>query len=276
MGGLVWLASYPKSGNTWVRIFLHNLITDSQESYDINKMSVLSVGEFAAGWYKDFLDKPVSEASVEEMASVRSRAHGKIAGATNGLIFVKTHNAMIVHGGTPTITPEYTAGAIYIVRNPLDVAVSYSHHLGLDIDSTIQLMNTSSAASPATDRMAYQVFGSWSEHVLSWTRKPAPSLFVIRYEDILAGPEIPFSALAEFLYLRPTARQLERAIENASFDKVRLQEEEQGFSERSEKSDRFFRKGESGQWKDVLSDHQVQAIVDAHHEQMIRFGYLRA
>src|SRR5690348_6276843 len=128
-GGLVWLASYPKSGNTWTRHFLHSLIRPGDKSHDINAMNSLTTGDSAALWYKPFLEKPVEESSEEEIAAARPRAVKRIAESTERLVFVKTHNALVNHHGTPMIEPAVTAGAIYIVRNPLDVAISYARFM---------------------------------------------------------------------------------------------------------------------------------------------------
>jgi hypothetical protein len=276
MGGIVWLASYPKSGNTWIRAFLHNLIFKTEESYNINQINLLSVGDSAREWYEDFLKKPDRDWGISETAAARPRAHARIAGLTDGLIFVKTHNALVTHGGTPMVSPELTAGAIYIIRNPLDVVVSMSHYFDMDIDSAIGLMNRSFEVRPSDDKVVYQMWGSWSENVASWTRKTDPSLFVMRYEDLLTDPMIPFAALVEFLRLRPTRREFEKAIENSSFEKLQAQEIEHGFAEMPSPTGRFFRKGVAGQWKEVLSKDQIRAIVHAHYEQMSRFGYMPA
>jgi hypothetical protein len=274
MGGIVWLASYPKSGNTWVRAFLHNLILKTEESYDINKINLLSAGDSAKEWYDEFLDKPSNECSIDEIAAARPKAQAKIASLTEGLIFVKTHNALVTHAGTPMITPEITAGAIYIIRNPLDIVVSLSHYLKVDIDSAIDIMNRSFETQSGNEKTIYQIWGSWSENVATWTKKLDPSLFVMRYEDLLADPMIPFAALMEFLYLRPTRRQLERAVENSSFERLQAQEREHGFVEMPSATGRFFRKGAVGQWKEVLTKNQVRTLLHAHYEQMARFGYM--
>ena len=269
----MWLASYPKSGNTWIRAFLHNLILRAELSYDINKINLLSVGDSAKEWYEEFLQKPYADWTIEEIAAVRAKAHARIAGLTDGLIFVKTHNALVAHAGIPMVSSELTAGAIYMIRNPLDVVISLSHYLDMDLDSSISVMNESLVARSGNENVVYQVWGSWSENVATWTRKLDPSLFVMRYEDLLMDPAVPFTALVEFLYLRPTRRELEKAIENSRFDALQAQEQKHGFVEMPS-SGQFFRKGTSGQWKELLSKNQIQAVVDAHYEQMSRFGYL--
>jgi hypothetical protein len=273
MGGIVWLASYPKSGNTWVRAFLHNLIFKKEESYDINKINLLSVGDSAREWYEEFLSKTWQDWGMGETAAARPRVHSKIASLTDGLIFVKTHNALVTHAGSPMISPALTAGAIYIIRNPLDIVVSMSHYFDMDLDSAITMINRSFEPRPSNEKVVYQMWGSWSENVATWTRKLDSSLFVLRYEDLLEDPMIPFSALVEFLYLCPTRRQLERAVENSGFKNLQAQEQEHGFVEMPTPG-QFFRKGVSGQWRELLNQSQIQAVVDAHYEQMSRFGYL--
>jgi hypothetical protein len=274
MGGIVWLASYPKSGNTWIRAFIHNLIFRAEESYDINRINLLSVGDSANEWYEGFLAKTWRDWSVEETAAARPQVHAKIAGLTNGLIFVKTHNALITHAGTPMISPELTAGAIYIIRNPLDIVVSMSHYFDMNLDSAIALINQSFEPRLGDQNVVYQMWGSWSENVATWTRRLDQSLFVMRYEDLLTDPMLPFAALVRFLYLRPTRRELERAVENSSFEKLQVQELVHGFAEMPSTTGRFFRKGLAGQWKEALTKKQVRAIVHTHYEQMSRFGYL--
>lgn len=273
MGGLVWLASYPKSGNTWTRHFLHSLLRSPGKPHDINRMNMLTTGDSGARWYQPFLDKKLTECSDEQIAAARAQAQRKIADSADGLVFVKTHNAMVRHLGAPMIEPSVTAGAIYIVRNPLDVAISYAHFMGGTIDGAIAQMNAKGALIPTGEKAAYQYYGSWSEHVFSWTRRPMRQLHVMRYEDMLEKPRETFGRLATFLRLAPTRGEIEAAIDASSFDKLKEQEDEAGFREKPEKAERFFREGRAGQWREVLSAAQVEAVTSANREQMERFGY---
>ncbi|HZU62358.1 MAG TPA: sulfotransferase domain-containing protein, partial [Novosphingobium sp.] len=207
------------------------------------------------------------------VAAVRPQAIRTIARATDGLVFVKTHNALVAHLGTPMIDMSVTAGAVYVVRNPLDVAISYASFMGVSIDRAIELMNTDGSIIENTDKHAYEYRGSWREHVNSWTRRPARQLHVMRYEDMLEKPLEAFTKLGNFLRLGRTRRQIEAAIAASSFEKLQQQEEEAGFRERPETMERFFRAGKAGQWRDVLCAAQIDAIVAANAEQMARFGY---
>ena len=275
--GIVWLASYPKSGNTWTRVFLHNLIKEVSEEGDAENINAL--GRFTAGvngkeLYEKVLGFVPTNEHRNEIAAVRHEVQRRAADFFDGLLFIKTHQALVVDRGTTTVNFEVTAGAIYIVRNPLDVAISYSHHLGCSIDRTIEIMGTHNAELPVTEKQVHEVYGSWSQHVLSWTRKPHQAIYVMRYEDMLAEPEKAFGGLARHLLMSPDPAQLSAAIERSSFSNLRAQEDHDGFEERPAHAERFFREGRADQWKETLTKPQVDRIVNDHHEQMTRFGYL--
>jgi len=273
MGKILWLASYPKSGNTWLRVFLHNLFRDPNEPYDINKLHEFCSADYVAAWYQQILQKPSLEMTPEEVATVRPQVHEALTRVHPDTVFCKTHNALVVSHGSEMITMTHTAGAIYVIRNPLDVVISYAHHYGLDIDTAIEALNLPGQTMPNSKQHVYQIFGSWSENVKSWTANPHPALHVVRYEDMTSQPLETFGSVAAFLGLRPTRQRLERAIQNSSFGELQKQESESGFEERSDKSDRFFRKGQVGQWRDILTPAQVDLLVENHKEQMQRFGY---
>jgi hypothetical protein len=274
MGGLVWLASYPKSGNTWMRNFLHNALTSGHEAHDINKMRHLTTWDSASTWYASLLDKPLHKCSKQEVAEIRMQANQRIAESTDGLVFVKTHNAMVADRGYAMVNPSVTAGAVYIIRNPLDVVVSYSHHLSFSIDETIEYMALTGAQHANTKKMAYEVQSSWSENVYSWTHKNNPSLYVVKYEDMLENTQNTFKDLLSFLQIKLDEQGLLTAIEASSFKKLKQQEQRHGFEEKPKNAKEFFRKGVVDDWKNVLSNRQVDKIVSAHEQQMTRFGYL--
>jgi len=275
--GLVWLASYPKSGNTWTRAFLSNLaaiLSGESAELDVNSIGRFSAGENFTALYEELLGFTPTEKHRKEIAAVRHAVQKSIADGYNGLVFVKTHNGLVLDQGRSIINFEVTSGAIYIVRNPLDVAISLSHHLGVTIDDAIATMRTPDVTTPINDKRVHEIWGSWSQHVESWTRKAHPAIYVMRYEDMLSDPQKTFGGLAGHLLLDATLSQLDLAIERSSFAKLRDQEEKTGFVEKSEKTERFFREGRAGQWKEVLKSRQVDRIVKHHREQMSRFGYL--
>lgn len=274
MGKVIWLASYPKSGNTWLRAFLHNLFRKPGEAYDINRLIDFCTSESALGWFIEVAGGPVKDMGMAEIAQLRPKVHRRLTQIFPDNVFAKTHNALVESHGVPTVTMEYSAGAIYVIRNPLDVVISFADHYGRSIDEAIEMMGRSGLTSGMTNKHVHEVLGSWSEHVESWTGRPNPGLHVMRYEDMLDRPQQVFGAVTRFLGLDPGEDRLHRAIEQSSFENLRRQEDAKGFVERSEASERFFRSGRAGQWRTVLTPAQVQAIAAAHEIQMRRFGYL--
>lgn len=273
MGGIIWLASYPKSGNTWARAFLHNLLMNSQEPVDINAFNRFSASEARAKLFNRFDPRPLTTWTNKEVMETRAKVHEYLTKVSPDSVFVKTHNFLGEYEGLPLITMEYTAGAIYIVRNPLDVAISFAHHFGISIDDAIDQMSHPVMGTPTTNLVARQVYGSWSINVESWTKDPVRSLHIMRYEDMYAEPLRAFGALVKFLGVNPPPERLERAVENSSFKILQQQEQEHDFIERTEHS-QFFREGRPGQWREVLTRDQVERIVAAHRPQMARFGYV--
>jgi hypothetical protein len=277
--GIVWIASYPKSGNTWIRAFLHNLtrlLNGETGEQDINEMARFSTWELDKARYAHFLGfEPDNALHRAEIAATRHAVHQQIADSAQGLIFIKTHNCLVSDRGHSTINFAVTSGAIYVVRNPLDVAISYAHHAGITLDKAIEQMALTDVETAGKEGAIYEVLGSWSQHVWSWTRNPSPAIHLIRYEDMLDDPMRAFGALARHLLLNPTRRQLKRAIELSSFTRLKAQEREKGFRERPPHADQdFFREGRAGQWKEILTQDQIARLVRDHAEQMRRFGYM--
>jgi hypothetical protein len=273
MGKLVWLASYPKSGNTWLRAFLHNLLTNAERPVPIDDLTIFCQQDSDGQWVEALTRKRPSDLTLEEFAALRPKIHMGLTHTHPDSVFVKTHNAFTIDRGTSTITMEVTAGAIYIVRNPLDLAISYAKHFGKSIDDAIELM-ASNMRTENTEGMSYEYRGSWSFHVDSWTKRPHRGLLVVRYEDLSADALKGFRSVTDFLGLKPPEERLERAIRFSSFDSLRAQEEAGGFKERPAVAERFFRQGKVDAWRDVLNREQVARIVARHRAQMARFGYI--
>jgi hypothetical protein len=223
--------------------------------------------------YQRLDPRPPTQIPDEEIAHLRPKVHRLMTASSPDNVFVKTHNALVEDFGVPVISLDLTAGAIYVVRNPLDVVISYSHHLGWTIDQTIELMAASAARTPSGEAFVTEKICSWSVHVESWTARPNRTLHVVRYEDMHAEPIKTFGGIAAFLGLKPPRERLERAIRLSSFKVLQEQEKRHGFIERSPVAERFFRQGKAGQWRAALSEAQIQRVMTDHAAQMDRFGY---
>ncbi len=282
MAGIFWLASYPKSGNTWMRLFLSNLKGVRETPVDINSNHDRGIAS-ARAWLDHLLAFDTFDLTQAEIDAVRPDCHAWASAEAAHTDFHKIHDANVgVDAGTPLIRADACRGVVYILRNPLDVAASAAHHWGDSLDEAIARMNRPDAvllgsANPASATVRAQVrqrILDWSSHVLSWVDAPALPIHVVRYEDLLADPLTHFGAVARFLQLPDDDAALQRAIEATRFDELSRQEQAAGFRERSPRAERFFRKGRAGGWRDELDGAQVQRLVDAHGPVMRRFGYL--
>lgn len=275
MGALIWLASYPKSGNTWVRSFLLNLLSDKDEPLDINLMSGFSPTDSARAWYEPFASAPLGELAPPEIAKLRPQGHRRITELRPDPILVKTHNFLGNWHGVPLHTRAVTAGAIYIVRNPLDVASSVRHHFDMrDMDGAIEFLGSEGSGTKLSKEHVPEFYRSWSGHVRSWTESSNPRIHIVKYEDLIASPDIHFAGLVKFLRIPASHTQIARAVRFSSFDQMKQQEAGGGFNERPERSEVFFREGRSGGWRDALTRTHAERIVADHREQMARFNYV--
>ena len=271
---IVWLASYPKSGNTWLRVFLANLLANQAEPLPLGALSSFVFSEHSTRHYERVAGVPVDRLTKAQINGLRPAVHRALPPKKGQLVFVKTHAAVATVDGIPTITGDVTRGAIYIIRNPLDVAVSYAHHFGVGFDRAIEAMRTRMTKLAASRDFVEQPIGSWSIHVESWVSQTKALSAVIRYEDMIEAPETTFAGLVRTLRMPVEEDRVQRAIRFSAFPVLQDLEAKQGFVERSKHADRFFRKGQSGAWQDALTPAQVDSIVRDHGPVMRRFGYL--
>ncbi|MBC6440637.1 MAG: sulfotransferase domain-containing protein [Rhodospirillales bacterium] len=275
MGRIVWLASYPKSGNTWMRAFLHHLFRNPSRPLPLNALGGggLTTSESKPDLYAALDSRPLADIPREERDRLRLRVHAAIAGSVPGNIFCKTHASVLMLRNCETIDMSVSAGAICMVRNPLDVAISFADFQGIGIDAAISAMGTRNFELRDAAGIDHPL-GSWSQNVESWTGRPNPALHAVRYEDMLADARKAFGAVARFLGLAATPSRIGKAVTFSSFRELRRQEDRTGFNERSPAQERFFRSGTAGGWRATLTDDQVARIVGDHREQMTRFGYV--
>ena len=197
-----------------------------------------------------------------------------VAERTPGFIFLKTHNLRGLHHGTPTINDQVTAAAVYVVRNPRDVVVSYAEFRRWSIDQAIEMILANGRVLPRAAGGSYMIGGSWAENVASWTLVPNPRTVVLRYEDLLVAPREEFGKMVRFLRIPADAQRIDAAVAATSFQSLCKAESQHGFSERPSETKRFFRSGTQGEWHERLSVQQVQRVVDECGDMMRRHGYL--
>lgn len=278
--GIFWLASYPKSGNTWLRSFIYAMqkqIKTDLTAIDINRLHTGAIAS-SRSWLANGLGVELGTHSAEQIESYRSDAYRFIHSQLTEPAYHKIHDANhMCASGQRLCPPDACAGALYVVRNPFDVAISFANHMGVSLDKSIDMMGTSDFALLANEKkyrpQVRQRMGSWSDHVNSWVDSDLPILLV-RYEDMQSNPVASFTQISQFLHLPDDAHSVNNAIAMCHFDKLKKQEDKHGFKERPVKSKAFFRKGIVGDWQDTLSQSQIDWLISDHGSVMQRLGYL--
>ena len=278
MAKIIWLASYPKSGNTWARIFLANYRHAQKTPLDINHLPENFIAS-SRPIFDEMAGIETSDLTPGEIEAMRPTVYRHISSRITQDLFIKVHDAYIhTQEDVPLFPADIPQKAIYLLRNPLDVAISFAHHMNISIDKTIRCMGNPDFElgenSAALSRQFSQRLLTWSGHALSWAEAPGLDVSLVRYEDLHADPEIAFGAVVRAAGLELDQERLRQAIRFSGFDLLQGQEQAYGFREKMPLSKSFFRKGKIGGWREEMSAFQAERVIQAHHAVMHRFGYL--
>lgn len=275
-GKILWLSSYPKSGNTWFRAFLTALINNGQ--VDINDLK--SDGLFSLrdtfDLYTDINSRDLYD---EEAKLMLADVYRHIARTRDSLSIIKVHDSFgLDAAGNKLIPEDATHCAIYFIRNPLDVVGSLANHMGLPIDEAVDLLNNNNAHISRQsnnlnrNNQFSQHISDWSTHVNSWTMHPSFPVCIIRYEDMLTDTFNTFNNALNFIGYQYSEEQIKKAIIATNFDALSKQEKEKGFSEVG-KSATFFRGGTKDNWKKELTQKEIDKIILSNKEVMEKYKY---
>ena len=274
---IVWLASYPKSGNTWFRTFLSTILDEEIKEPDINDLYSTPIAS-ARGIFEEHTGLKSSEISTEETEALRPDVYRNLSSEIEDRMYMKVHDAFTKTKFNEWIfPPEVTFGVIYIVRNPLDVAVSFSNHNSQPVDKTIDNLCSHDFALCRTKKsfpnQLLQKHLTWSEHAESWIKSPN-KVCVLRYEDMKLNSFKTFKKAVSFLALNKSDSEIKSAIDICSFENLRKQEDEKSFSEKPQKCKNFFRKGKVGDWQKYLKKDHIDKIIKCNYDVMKKIGYL--
>ncbi len=279
-GRIFWLASFPSSGNTWMRALLTALRGPDPANAHVN-----ALGAIPNAANRRLIDQVSGVDSADlrpdEVLELRAEVHRRVGQGAGDPVLLKIHDRVgNTPSGSPLIPAEATRGVVYIVRNPLDVVGSYANHFGISIEKAVHTLNEETLTLASSMRGAHfqlpQELGSWSAHIRSWLGAAELTTMVVRYEDMLADPQKTFGAVAEFICLPSDPVAISAAVAASRFTRLKQQEEQEGFQERSPRAERFFRRGQAGGWRAELTPAQVDRVIAHHGAVMSEFGYLDA
>jgi len=279
MGKIIWLASYPKAGNTWMRVLLTNYLRNGDTPADINRLDGGPIAS-ARVWFDEWAGIEASALNDTVIERLKPNVYRCMADESPDILFMKVHDAWSrTDCGESLFPPEVTAGVVYILRNPLDMAMSSAHHWGVPVEKAVEDMCdpefTIARSIGGLSNQLRQRLGSWSGHVQSWLDESGLPVHIVRYEDLFQKPESAFSEVVHFCGLPYEETRVRKAVAFSDFSELRCQEKNNGFREGSvQASAPFFRRGQAGAWREELPLELAERLIAAHGEMMKRFGYL--
>jgi hypothetical protein len=286
---IIWLASYPKSGNTWLRFFIISLLAGDKDNINLSHLKAITSfptkSQFE-GLVKDFK-------SLVEVAKNWQIAQKKI-NFDKKIKFLKTHNMLNRYKNSFFTDNENTLGTIYIARDPRNIITSLKNHFSyteydeakkflFNENQAIVLSNSQEKKIKNQDNFQLPQFvGSWQTHYKSW-KNMKKNLLLIKYENLIKTPDLEFVKIAKFLEkmlkIRFTKEQIEKSIYLSSFDKLQKMEEKKGFIESTEnkltgQKNKFFYLGPKNDWRKILDKEIADEISSRFEPEMKELGYL--
>jgi len=273
--GIWWLASYPKSGSTWIRMFVNCALT--RFPVNLNAQYQYCLGDNFGNLYQAASVMPLSTMGVREVIYLRPAALINALAMANGRdVCLKTHHANAPIEGIQMCPEKLTKGALYVVRDPRDVVLSFARHMGQTVDEAIASMANENMTIRQKGNLLFHHLSSWSQHVASWlTDKNPIKTACVRYEDMLQNPDRVFWKILDALGLREHVDDAayQFALDQTQFEQLKRVEQQTGFRELGCKQATFFNTGRAGQWRSELIERQV-ALIERQHEGMMReLGY---
>lgn len=275
---MIVLAAYPKAGSTWLRMLLSAYRVNA--ALNINDM-YYRFGDPCTKYLQLISPVGLDKVTREQFWCLRYGAVELFRMREHPAHQVyKTHGARVHYKGMPWMPDHWIDRVIYVVRDPRDIAVSYSRHTGKTPDEMADVLGDEGAwSNNAKTPNVGQPLSTWSYHVAGWLTDdlPVPKL-VVRYEDMLKDTEGALTAALRFVGCPEeeiTSERVAESVKVCKIDRLRRQEETYGFLEASARNEgKFFWRGKAGGWKEDLSPKAADKIASDHEHMMKQLGYL--
>ena len=276
---IIWIASYPKSGNTWVRSLLSAYLysNDGIFNFDLlKKITQFPSKQYFKKFLKDFKD-------IKKVSDYWIAAQDRINLFNDKPIFLKTHSALCTLENNSFTNKNNTKAVIYVVRDPRNLITSLSHHYSMNMEKTyIFIINkqqmTMLSEWGKDDFGIASVLGNWSTHYKSWKNiKFAPTL-VVKYEDLLNNTNNTFKSILNFLSrlmdIKIDEKKIINTVNSCSFEKLVEKEKNEGFDEAVSSKKKFFYLGKKNNWQNLLNPEMEQKTREAFQKEMKELGYI--
>jgi hypothetical protein len=267
---IIWLTSWPKSGNTWIRAFLSCYQVGG---LNINQMARVT-GDLNPYVYQRVLPKPLHDCSDLDILVSRNAAitHLIELMCHEKYLFMKTHSAYGMAEGIFMIPEVMTKKALYIIRDPRDVMVSYARHMGHTHEEATDAICNEKQKIVHDDNL-FHIISSWSGHAKGWIGNDKFPCGVVHYEKLVDNPAEHFKGILDFCEIKFEQSRFDNALKQTEFKNMRKQEQEKGFFEKPNHAPTFFNTGSYGNWNGV-DKKLIRRIEETNQDMMEMFGYL--
>ena len=276
---IIWIASYPKSGNTYLRSFISSYFFSKKGKFDFNLL--LNVLQFpSVKFTKKNLNSKL-EASQNWIYNQKQFFSGE------NIHFIKTHNTLDQYEGNNFTSKNLSLGAIYIVRDPRNLITSMTHHYSLNYDQAYKKLIDQNASllerSLENDFSNFTFLGSWSSHYKSWKNSKDFETLFLKYEDLENNKYETFKKIVQFINnlkkkkISINEKKLLNSIKSTNFSNLRNKEENEGFEEsvysKSGEKKRFFNLGFNNRWQKILPKNILLKLNNNLQNDLNDLGY---
>ena len=279
---ILWISSYPKSGNTWIRALISTYMYSDKREFNFDLLD--RIPKFVQEkYFSPFIKLEGLKKKPLKITEYWHAAQSRI-NLSNQAMFFKTHNACAAYGDKWFTDETNTIGYVYVVRDPRAVVCSLAYHSSISLEkATDEILNEKSIGYNGPYRLA-ELPGSWKINYLSWKKKKSFEGIIIKYEDLIDDTEEEFKKI--LVYLKKIFKtfgydescfsndenKIATIIKSCQFSNLRKMEETHGFREAT--YNKFFRMGKKDNWKKELSTGLRRKIEANFKKEMLELGYL--
>jgi len=283
---ILWLASYPKSGNTYLRALLVAYFFTKEGNFDFDKLKFTKFFPHINLFKNLGIDITDENEVLKNYIKAQEMINKKY---NKSILFVKTHSTLQSINGNQFTNLDNTLGAIYVVRDPRNVVTSYSNHYQTSVEQSAHDMFTNTYLKGMVDYNSFQNhvlthLGTWADNYNSWKHfNKFNKYLLIKYEDIVSKPDVIFQDVLKFIAkisntnLKIDKKKMENAINTTTFENLKQMEEKKGFIEAVKRKDNnitFFKQGSNRDWKKLLTNEIKNKIEKSFNAEMKELGYL--
>ena len=277
---IIWIASYPKSGNTLLRSLLASYFFSNDGNFEFNDLN--HIKQFPA--IENFRKLGIDLSNESEVFQNFIEAQKLINKENKKLKFIKTHSSLCKINNCNFTDLKNTLGAIYIVRDPRNVVTSFAHHYNLNIEQATDTLIDKFRWLVKTEKMYKTFLGSWNVNYNSW-KQLNKRFMLVKYEDLVNKKKTTLIKIFKFIQslnneeLKIDMVKLNKVIKSTEFHKMKTLEQKKFFTESIVDSDTgkrkiFFNLGPQNDWKKILDDKSRRKIENSFKKEMFELGYL--